>query len=342
MPKLTQYPGLRCHVRKSKRNGNVRRYWFLDHRMFGTEKDIPLGTDYEEAVTQWDEWRNKKPRILGTLEEAFKRWEEEELPKRNQATRRQYAQNLKQMRPSFGVATWEAVKFKHIAEYLDKRSAKFRANREMTLLGTIWRWAMRKGLTDVPFPAMGRDWKNDEPGREFQVTDAMFQAVYEQADQVLRDCMDLATSTGLRLTDCRLILCPAEGQPLRVRASKTGKAAEFVVESSPVLKALVARRRAITADHLMLLTTPNGKQVTQSMLRTRYDEARERAVKKAQEDGKKLLAEQLGKMFLRDMRKMAADLAENAEEASKLLQHSSVSLTSKHYRTRADQLRPVR
>lgn len=342
MPKLTQYPGLRHHVRKSKRNGNVRRYWYLDHRMFGTEKDVPLGTDYEEAVRQWDEWKNHKPRIRGTLEEAFVRWEAEELPKRRQATQRQYAQNLKQIRPFFGVATWEAVEFKHVAEYLDRRSAKFRANREMTLLGTIWRWALKKGITRAPWPVVGKDWKNDEPGREFEVTDAMFQAVYVEADQVLKDCMDLATSTGLRLTDCRTILCPAEGQPLRVRASKTNKVAEFVVESSPVLSALVARRRAITADHLMLLTTPKGKQVTQSMLRTRYDEARDLAVKKAKAEGKKLLAEQLGKMFLRDMRKMAADLAENAEEASKLLQHSSVSLTSKHYRTRADQLRPVR
>lgn len=92
----------------------------------------------------------------------------------------------------------------------------------------------------------------------------------------------------------------------------------------------------------MLLTTPRGKPVSQQMLRSRYDEARSKAIERAKEAGKKLLAEQLGKMFLRDMRKMAADLAESAEAASKLLQHSSVSLTSKHYRTRADQLRPVR
>lgn len=47
-------------------------------------------------------------------------------------------------------------------------------------------------------------------------------------------------------------------------------------------------------------------------------------------------------MFLRDMRKMASDLVETDEEAAKLLQHSDVNLTRRHYRTRAVKLKPVR
>jgi hypothetical protein len=42
------------------------------------------------------------------------------------------------------------------------------------------------------------------------------------------------------------------------------------------------------------------------------------------------------------MRKRAADLAENMEAASKLLQHSSLKVTEAHYRTRATKLTPVR
>lgn len=47
-------------------------------------------------------------------------------------------------------------------------------------------------------------------------------------------------------------------------------------------------------------------------------------------------------MWLRDMRKMASDLSVDAESASKLLQHRSVALTKRHYRTNADSLKPVR
>jgi hypothetical protein len=47
-------------------------------------------------------------------------------------------------------------------------------------------------------------------------------------------------------------------------------------------------------------------------------------------------------MYLRDMRKRAADLAGDVSEASKLLQHSSTKLTETHYRTKATKLKAVR
>lgn len=347
MPKLTTHPGLRHHIRKSKRTGRVRAYYYLDHRMFGTEKDIPLGTDYEEAVRQWDEWRNKKPRIRGTLEEAFKRWEEEVLPGYDNAgTRKNYRLSLKRLREVFGQATWEATKLHHLKAYLKARSAKRQANHEMSLLSIIWNWARTEGITELPWPAHGMEkakWRNKENPRQFEVTDALFAAIYEQADSTLRAAMDLSTATGARLTDCLRLTLPPEGKPLMMRASKTGKSAQFLIDSSPTLTALLERRRTLSgAAHLFLLSTPAGKPVTLSMLRSRYDTARAAAAKKAEEAGDMELAKQIRAMFLRDCRKRAADLAGSAEEASRLLQHSSVSLTSKHYRTRADQLRPVR
>lgn len=47
-------------------------------------------------------------------------------------------------------------------------------------------------------------------------------------------------------------------------------------------------------------------------------------------------------MYLRDSRKRAADLADDMESASKPLQHSSVKLTSEHYRTKPTKLKAVR
>jgi site-specific recombinase XerC len=209
----------------------------------------------------------------------------------------------------------------------------------MAVLSIVWNYARKKGYTKLPWPAAGMEkskWKNKEVARQVEVSDALFAAVYSEAGSLLRDAMDLASATGLRLTDCRTVQIPP-GDVLRVRASKTGKNAEFSLGDSAVLGRLVEARRKVSATHLLLLTTSSGRPVSARMLRDRWDEAREKAAQAHPE-----LADELRAMFLRDMRKRASDLAANLEEASRLLQHSSVSVTAKHYRTKATKLRPVR
>ncbi len=68
-----KYPNLRSHTRKRK-SGRVITYYFYDRRRDG-DTDIPLGTDYAQAVAKWEELRQGGPRIVGTLEEAFGAWE---------------------------------------------------------------------------------------------------------------------------------------------------------------------------------------------------------------------------------------------------------------------------
>lgn len=345
MPKASEYPRLRTHVRKGKA-GRVYVYYVYDMRSEGLP-DINLGKERAEALAKWDEIHNKKPRIKGTMEEAFLRFEQEVLPEYgNDETRRGYAKSLKWLRKVFGAATWDATKLTHLVGYLRARQAKTQANREMSLLQIVWNKARLWGMTTLHWPAAGMErskWKNAEQAREFEVTDELFAAVYEQAEPMLRDCMDLSTATGMRLTDCRTVLLPADNI-LHVRASKTNKRGAFDLSLSQVLPDLLAKRRAMSdkVTHLMLLTMPDGSPVTPSKLRGAYDRARVRAIEKAREEGRKDFAEQIRAMVLRDMRKRAADLAETDEAASRLLQHSTIGLTTKHYRTKAAKLTPVR
>jgi site-specific recombinase XerC len=311
-------------------------YWY-DNR---PDPDISLGSDYTEAVKRWLEIHEHKPRIAGTIMEAMTLWQEKALPAYSNAeTRKSYTRQLERLKPVFGPATWDSVKLHHLTQYLEDRSAKTQANREMAVFQIVWNFARKKGLTELPWPAAGMEkskWKNKEQARQVQVSDVLFAAAYSQASPMLRDAMDLASATGLRLTDCRTVQMPP-GDVLRVKASKTGKIAEFSLLESPVLASLVSSRRKTSAEHLMLLTTTTGKPVSARMLRDRWDEAREKAAQAHPE-----LAEELRAMYLRDMRKRAADLAEDDEAASKLLQHSSVAVTKTHYRTRPTKLRPVR
>lgn len=339
---INRFPLFRARTRRRK-SGKVVTYYFYDREREGLP-DIPLGKDYDEALKKWDEIHHKRPRIVGTLEEAFLAWEAEVLPTYDNAeTRKGYAKGLRRLRPAFGASTWDAVKFGHLKRYLAARSAKTQGNREMSLLSLIWNWA-RGTYHELPYPAAGMErskWKNKERARSFEVTDELFNAVYAEADQTLRDAMDIATATGMRLTDVRTILLPP-GDTLRLKASKTGKAADFDISMSAVLPELIARRRSLKAGHLMLLSTPGGRPVSPRMLRTRWDSARAAAAKKADEQGNSEAAEQIRAMYLRDMRKYASDLASDDEEASKLLQHSSVALTKKHYRKKATKLKAVR
>jgi len=262
----------------------------------------------------------------------------------NAGTRRTYAQSLKKLRPIFGASQWADVELPDLKGYLKQRSAKTQGNREMALLSVIWNWARLEGLHQLPWPAAGMErsrWKNPERPRRFKVTEAIFEAIHADGDQALQDCMDLATATGMRLTDCREILLP-RGDVLSLEASKTGKEADFDLSLSEVLPDLLARRRALKADHLMLLSTPDGRPLSATMLRYRYDLARERAARRAYLANDDEFARLIRGMFLRDCRKYAAGLAGSDQEASDLLQHSSVALTRKHYRVATPTLKPVR
>ena len=348
------HPRLRSHTRR-RASGKVVTYYFYDRRPEG-EADIPLGTDFAQAPARWEEIHHRAPRIADTLAEAFERWERERLPLYTvKDTRASFARQLKRLAPVFGESRWDDIELPHLVGYLAARSAKTQGNREMALLSIVWHWARTVGLTRLPFPAAGMEksrWKNREKPRRFEVTDALFAAVYEHADPVLRYCMDLSTATGMRLTDCRTILLP-RNDLLRLEASKTGKVADFDVVLSTVLPELLQRRRALPkAAHLMLLSTPTGRPVTAGMLRTRWDAARTQAAAAAERRAEALdgdaraeqidLARQIRAMFLRDMRKRASDLAANLADAAELLQHDSQRLTATHYRTRAPVLKPAR
>jgi integrase len=336
----SQHPRLRSHTRKRK-SGRVVTYYVYDMR--GTGKpDVALGADYTAALKRWDELHNRAPRIAGTLQEAFDRYARDVLPTLKPGTRADYAKHLRHLAP-FGPATWDAVRLPTLVEYLSRRKGKTQANRELSVLSAVWNKARLWGLTELPWPAHGMSragWKNKEAPRKYRPTWGVFEAVYAHADQTLRDCMDVATATGMRLTDCVSILLPRDGV-LRLEASKTGKAADFQIDLSAVLPAVVERRRGYKVAHLMLLSTPT-RPVSLKMLSERWGAARAAAAAAAVTAGDAGLAAAIRGMYLRDARKLAADLAASDTAAAELLQHDDVRLTRKHYRSTVAQLKPTR
>lgn len=334
--KASKYPRLRSLTRKGK-GGQVWVYFRYDMRGTG-RPDVNLGTDYANALEKWHKLHNHLPMTIGRVQQAIDRWREQCLPQYSNAdTRKSYAMQLRRLEAPFGQAGWHEITLPVLREYLDRRSSKTQGNRELAVLSIVWGKAKLWGMTELPWPAVGvQGWKNQENKRQIEVTDDLFNACYARADRLLRDAMDIATSTGMRITDVRTILLPVEGV-LKFRARKTDKWAEFDLSQSPVLTALVERRLAMKSHSVMLLASDTGRQVSEAMLLARWHAAKAAAAK----DHPKL-ARALSGLYLRDMRKRAADLAGDVGEASKLLQHSTTKLTADHYFTKPTKLRAVR
>lgn len=344
MPKTTKHPRLRTLVRKGA-GGQVWVYYYYDMRTEG-KPDVPLGKDHGVALRRWEELHHKQPARAGLLAEAMVAWRERVLPTYDNAqTRRDYGRQLTTMEDFCGLMAWKDVTLPLLRGYLKKRSAKTQGNRELAVLSIVWNFARMEGMTTLPWPAAGMQrsgWKNKEQAREAPVSDAMFDAVYAQGDQLLRDAMDLASATGMRITDVRTVPLP-HGDVLTVKASKTGKRADFDLALSQVLPELLRRRRANKqAEHLMLLATNRKRPVSYRQLVDRFDAARAAAATLARQADDPALAAAIENMILRDCRKYAADKADSLEDASRLLQHSSTATTRRHYRSVAETLKTVR
>lgn len=336
--KKSKYPRLRTKVYRGK-NGQVYSYYTYDNRGNGVP-DVRLGTDYKTAVAMWENLHNRVPLTIGRIQQAIDKWRSDVLPTYTvQGTRQQYKCYLKSIESAFGNMAWHEVRMQTLLQYMDARSAKISANREMAVFALVWGKAKLWGMTDTSWPALGlasKDWKTKEMPRQIDVTDAMFDAVYQQADRILRDAMDIATSTGMRITDVRTIRMPVNGV-IRFKASKTGKLAEFTVAESKVLSAMVERREAMKSYCVMLLASDTGRKVSEFMLSERWTRAKNAAIK-----AHPLLKDDLEGLWLRDMRKRAANLADDMEGAKKLLQHSSAKVTADHYRSKPEKLKAVR
>lgn len=341
MPKISKHPGLRHHTRRGKA-GQVWTNYYLDRRSEGLP-DLPLGKDYDVALAKWKELRTGVSPDRGLVREALAKWIAEELPKYDvPKTLADYTRHANRMLAWCGHMRWDQVTLPLMVEYRTRRSAKTQANRELAVLSIVWGHARQWGMTKLVWPALGvKKWKNPEKARENVLDMEVFEAIYVHADQVLRDAMDLASATGVRLTDARTIELPDDHR-IELDASKTGKAGWFDVRKSAVLPALLERRRAIEADTVYLLCTIAGKAVSERTLSTKWSEARKLAANEALAAGNQGLAERIARSWMKDNRKLAADLVGSTAAAQKLLQHSNQAVTRKHYRGAADELDPAR
>jgi integrase len=275
----------------------------------------------------------KRPITFGELASQYVAVE---LPKKARRTREGYMDELSMLLTVFDKAPLSAIAPHHIAGYRDNRMARphkgrkeeprlatSRANREIALFSAVWNWGRDTGRTSLPNPCPGVK-RNKEGGRDRYVTDEELQAVWEAADEPLRDALDLYYLTGQRVSDVlRMSLTDVREGCLHLRQGKTGKAMRLAVEGdlAALLERIKGRQfpdRAVVT--LALVRDESGQRLTYDALSDRFQAARAKA----------------GVHFqLRDLRAKAATDLEDLAAAQKLLGHSSRAMTEHYTKQRA-------
>ncbi|WP_244916748.1 tyrosine-type recombinase/integrase [Pseudomonas soli] len=309
-------------------------YYYLDR----SGKEITLGADLNIARIKWAELEAKdKPLDLLLMKAIFDRYQRDVIPKKAERTQKDNLAELRQLRPFFDEAPIDAITPALVAQYRDARSAPARANREIALLSHVYNLAREWGFTTKENPCQGVR-KNKETPRDFYANDAVWKAVYAKAVEELRVAMDLAYLTGQRPADVLVMRKDdIEDKALGVKQKKTHKKLRIMLEVDGLasglgvlIEKILKRNEAHGSPYLIL--TEAGKRVKAAMLRHRWDDAREQAVKEAVAAGDQVLAGRISQFQFRDIRPKAASEITDVDHASLLLGHTKGDITERVYR----------
>jgi len=238
------------------------RYFYTPH-IDGKVKWVSLSRDYAEALSKWAELEGTLDHVGTTVGEALDRYLIQALPSKSEATQREYRKYSSRIRAVFGDTALSQVRPTHIAQYLDRHHAPVMANREITMLSSIYQQAMRWGWVDKN-PCRGVS-RNTEKPRRRHITDAEIVQLRDSLNEQLRCIVDLVLFTALRKKDVLAIrLSDLRDDGLYVEISKTGR--RLIFEWTPALRKVVSQARALRrrVGSLYLFATRRGQPYTTS------------------------------------------------------------------------------
>ena len=300
-----------------------------------------LGTDRIEALRKWaDMEKQPAPAETGTfnsIADQFMAWFADEVKagRNAQRTYEDREKYLKVLRPVFGDKPMEAIDSVVVTKYIDKRSAKISAKKEMRFLSVMWNWAKSRGHVKLPNPVAGVRMPV-ERGRSVEVQPHEYWLVWECGDQLIKDVLELAARLGTRpdeLFSLRWEHVDFNATPVTVRVWQNKTTAWRTVEADADLVGLLARLRGDReSGEGYVLTGPNKRRLSPSgAFRYRFDKARDLAEEKAKELG--VTVQRFQHRDIRPMAGISTLQSEGMDAARRLLGHSTERMTA-HYTTK--------
>lgn len=333
------------------KSGKVWQSYYYDGKAAdGKRREIPLGSDLQEAKRKWAELECERiPADTTLMRFIFDRYEKEVIPAKAPRTQRDNFDSLKFLRKVFNSATIDAITPQIVAQYRDVRGkvARVRANREIALLSHIFNMAREWGYTAKENPAKGVR-KNKETPRDYYADETVWQAVYQAACEEVQDAMDLAYLTGQRPADVmKMRFADIRDGALEVVQNKTSRRLRILLDHPDwgrtqlgmLIDRIKSRNRKVRS--MFLVATPGGAPLNKGTLRTRFNDARSRAAQAASSAGDDILAEKILCFQFRDIRPKAASEI-SLDHASKLLGHTDKQITQSVYRRAGETTLPTK
>jgi integrase len=162
-----------------------------------------LGNDLQKAILKWAEVEVDLTVEADTFNALAAKYKQEVLTQKRPNTQDMQGRFMKKLCAVFGHMQLNEIKPPHIAEYLDTSEFKITANREIQLMSAMYTKAIRWGWCETnPTQSIKR---NEEKQRTRYITDEEFMILRAGADEELLCIIDIAYSTGLRISDIRNI-----------------------------------------------------------------------------------------------------------------------------------------
>lgn len=304
------------------------RRMYFDHGAYyfrgKDNKRVTLGRDYAEAMRKYVDLVQPAPtrQRLGDVMDVYLR---EKVPAKRERTRADYLDAITRLRPVFGDMWPEDLEPKHVYQYLHKRDAKVRANREIAVLSNVMQQAVEMGLINLNPCRQVR--RNHEPRKGGVASDAQVTAFKPYCPEWLQAYIDLKMLVGLRQGDMlTLTMFNIRDDGLFCQTSKADKGLLFAW--SPALQSAVNNCKALRRK-------PSDQRLF-AMSQNTFKAAWQYAMGKAVAGGMVRFAE-------KDIRsKVACEALDMGRDATTMLGHSTDAVTRRHYVRGTRKVLPLR
>ncbi len=328
-------------------------YYFQVPKGFESKWDgkqlFRLGKTLPEAYRTWAD-RVASIDDAKTIAELLDRYALEVVPKKSVTTQAQNAVAIKRVRAMLGNVPLLGLKPRHVYQYIDKRTAKTAARREMEILSHAYTKAVEWGYLDR-HPFKGEVRLDGERPRtryveDWEIVECLAVESRRKAGSVLaiQAYMRVKLLTGLRRGDLlRLTMSNLQDDGIHVTPGKTehstGK--RLIIEWSDELREAVAMAKAARpvklAPWLFCNMRGEGYFDEESGRAGGWDTMWRNFMAKVLETTK------VKERFTEhDMRAKCASDAETLEHARALLAHADGKVTEKIYRRKPERVKPLR
>lgn len=306
-----------------------------------------LGNTLPEAYRIWAE-RVSRPQSVTTISTLLDRYMLEVVPAKAPKTASENMKQIERLRPVFGCVALTDLEPQHVYQYVDKRTAKTAAKREIEVLSHAFTKAVQWGLIKAhPFKGEVRlegatprtryveDWEISEL---FSIQSRRKKGSVGMIQAYLR----LKLLTGLRQRDLLLLTvsdCKEDGIHVTPSKTKGSTGKRLIYEWSPELRA--AYKEAIAARPALspfLFCNRFGIGFVEEAKGTAHDwnNMWQRFMTRVLADT------QISERFTEhDLRAKVGSDAESLERAKQLLAHADSRMTERVYRRKPERIKPA-